>query len=198
MITAPKPTSNRTIISAGTHVARLIGLIHMGTAEDTFQGEPKMFNKIRLTWEFPEETKVFKEGDDAKPLVLSQEYTFSMGKKSNLRPIVEGIIGTALTEEEAYNFNFEGIIGIPCLASIKHKATTKGSSYATIASTAPLMKGQACKSPFNEYKVLTFDSWNEDYFQSLPEFIKDKIKKSNEYKALKGIVESGTSETAPF
>lgn len=187
MLTAPKNTRETVLIPEGTHVATVIGLIHIGTAEDTYMGEVKKFNKIRLTFEFPEETKVFKEGEDAKPLVHSQEYTLSMGKKSNLRPIVEGLIGTSLTDEEAYNFNFESLVGISGLVSIKHGKSQKGTQYTKIASTSKLMKGQVAKAPFNPLKVLTYEKWDENYFNSLPDFIKDKIKNSDEYKAMKGI-----------
>jgi len=186
-ITAPRSNTQRTLISEGTHPARVIGFIHMGTAEDTYMGEKKVFNKIRLTWEFPEETKVFKEGEDAKPLVHSQEYTFSMSKKSNLRPIVEGIIGTTLSDEEAYGFNFASLLNIPCLVSIKHGKSQSGALYAKVGSTSKLMKGQVVKNAFNPITILTFQKWNEEHFQSLPSFIKEKIAKSDEYKAMKGI-----------
>lgn len=187
MLTAPKSKVNKVLIGEGTHIARVVGLIHLGTAEDVYMGEKKMFNKIRLTWEFTEETHKFKEDEEAKPIVHSQEYTLSMGKKSNLRPIVEGMIGTTLSDEEAYNFNFESLVGIAGLVSIKHRETKTGAKYAKVASTSKLMKGQVAKPQVNQSKVLVFDKWDEQYFLSLPDFIKDKIKKSNEYKAMKGI-----------
>lgn len=187
--TAPKPQVSRTLVPEGTHPARVIGFIHVGVVDDTYMGQPITTNKIRLTWEFPDETKVFKEGEDAKPLVHSQEYTFSMGKKSNLRPIVEGIIGTSLDEEEAYNFNFESMMGLPCLVSIKHGETKKGTPFAKVASTSKLMKGQVVKEAFNPLTFLTYENWNEAYFQSLPDFIKEKMMKSLEYKKMKGISE---------
>lgn len=199
MITAPKPNANRVLVSEGTHIARVVGFIHMGTAEDSYMGEKKMFNKIRLTWEFPDELHSFKEGEDAKPLVHSQEYTFSMGKKSNLRPIVEGMIGTSLTDEEAFSFNFESLMGIACLVSMKHGETKSGATYTKVASTSALMKGQVAKEAFNKpYKMLTFQTWDEKYFQSLPAFIKDKIAKSEEYKALKGIIDEINPDDLPF
>ena len=197
-ITAPRPQTTKTLVSEGTHPARVIGFIQMGTAEDTYMGEVKKFTKIRLSWEFPEETKVFKEGEDAKPLVHSQEYTFSMGKKSNLRPIVEGIIGTSLQDEEAFNFNFASLLNLPCLVSIKHGKTKSGALYAKVGSTSKPMKGQVIKSAFNPIIMFTFQNWNEEYFQSLPEFIKEKIKRSDEYKAMKGIVDVVDPDAIPF
>lgn len=198
MLQAPKSNLNKVLVSEGTHIARIVSLIHMGTAEDSYMGEKKMFNKIRLTWEFPDELHSFKEGEDAKPLVHSQEYTLSMGKKSNLRPIVEGMIGTSLSDEEAYSFNFESLVGIAGLVSIKHGETKTGAKYAKVASTSKLMKGQTAKEAFNEYKILTFEKWNEEHFISLPDFIKDKIRKSDEYKKMKGIATEDKVDDLPF
>ena len=139
----------RTLPPEGTHIARVIGLINIGTIKEEYMGELKEQQKIRLTFELPEELHVFKEGDDAKPLVQSQEYTLSMGKKSNLRPIVEGILGTSLTDEEAFSFDVEKLLDMPCLISIKRDVSKKGAEYAKIASVSKLMKGQVCKSAFN-------------------------------------------------
>lgn len=198
MIQAPRPQSTKTLVPEGTHPARVIGFIQIGTTDDTYLGQPIKSNKIRLTWEFPDELKVFKEGEDAKPLVHSQEYTFSMGKKSNLRPIVEGIIGTSLDEEEAYNFNFESLLNIPCLVSIKHGETKKGSQYAKVATTAPLIKGMNVKEAYNPITILTYGSWNDEKFLALPDFIKEKMMKSEEYKTMKGIVEEVDVDGIPF
>ena len=187
---AQQPESRSVILPEGTHIARVYGLIHIGTVSTPFtddNGEPVKLSKIRLTFEFPEEMHVFKEGDEAKPLVLSQEYTLSMGNKSNLRPIVEGIIGTGLSDSEAYNFDHEQLIGKACLVTIKHKESKKGNVYAVIASTAPLMKGQTCKPPINKPKILTYQAWDQEYFDSLPDFIKDVMKTSTEYQSLHGV-----------
>lgn len=198
-ITAPRPSNkDKVLIPEGTHPARVIGFIHVGTANDTYMGEVKKFNKIRLTFEFPEEVHVFKEGEEAKPLVHSQEFTFSMGKKSNLRPIVEGIIGTTLDDEEAYNFNFASLLGIPCLVSIKHGKTQKGAVYAKIGGTSKLMKGQIVKEAKNPITILTYQKWDEKLFQSLPQFLKDKITATDEYKAMKGIVDVDNTDELAF
>jgi hypothetical protein len=198
MLNAPKPDTQRTLIPAGTHIARCIGLIHIGNIPGEYMGEAKIFNKIRLTWELPEELKVFKEGEEAKPLVISQEYTLSMGNKSKLLPLVEGMIGTTLAEDEAYNFDHETLVGMPCLLSIAHKKSAKGTMYQVVSSASRLMKGQVCKEAFNSYNILTYSNWNQEYFDKLPDFIKDQMKTSKEYKALKGIEEDVNASDLPF
>ena len=48
---APKPKSNYEAVPAGTHVARLYQIIHVGTSSFEFKGEMKSSDKIRLTFE---------------------------------------------------------------------------------------------------------------------------------------------------
>lgn len=189
---APQPTYTRKLPPAGTHMARLIGLISIGTVKSSFEGKEKEGYKIRLTWELPNETTVFKEGEQEKPFVVSKELGFSMHKKSSLRPIVEGMIGTALSDEEAYAFDMDDLIGMPCILSIVIDESDKG-KYVAIKSASSLMKGTTCPDQINKTQVLSFEKWDEKYFETLPSFIKDKIMSSKEYKVMKGIkVEEST------
>lgn len=165
----------------GTFLARCYQFIHIGTVEDTYMGEVKKFNKIRLSFELPTKTKVFKEGESAKPITVHQEYTLSMGSKANLRKIVEGIIGTTLKDEEAYAFDVESLVGKPCLLTIKHKTSASGKVRAEISSVTELMEGQVCPDQVNPSKILSFSNFDQVLFETLPNFIKDKIKTSEQY-----------------
>lgn len=181
MLTAPKSTE-KVLAPAGTHKARCVGLIQIGTVPVEWQGEVKQLEKIRLTFELPEELHKFKEEEEEKPVVISQEYTLSMGEKSNLRPIIEGIIGTALLQNEAESFDVETILGMPCLLSIKHKVSEKTKNkFAVVDTTAPLMKGMTVPEAINPIKVLTYERWNQEEFDKLPSFIQDKMKTSKQY-----------------
>jgi hypothetical protein len=194
-----KPTITRTLPKTGTHIARVIGLIYMGTITETYEGQEQTNQKIRLTWELPEELHSFKEGEDAKPLVHSEEYNLVMGKKSKLRPVIEGIIGVPLMDEEAYSFDVETLLDKPCLLSLK---PNKKGTYMQVASVIPLMKGQVCKAAYNPIKKLTYEAWNQEMFDVLPQFIKDKMITSKEYRVLKGLVDEdngvSTDSSIPF
>jgi len=43
-----------------------------------------------------------------------------IGRGVNLRPFVEGFIGTKLHNDEAYNFNLEDLLGDVCLLNVVH------------------------------------------------------------------------------
>ncbi len=158
----------------------------MGTIKGEFEGKPTESYKVRVTWELPTELHTFKEGEPEKPYVVSKEMSFSMGKKSTLRPMVEGIIGTTLSDEEAYGFNLDSILGLPCLLSITHKEGKSG-VFVSVNTATPLIKGVQCPPQVNPTKVLSYDSWNQEYFDTLPPFIKEKIESTPEYRKLKGL-----------
>lgn len=187
MLTPSKPDGKtRTLAPEGTHVATCVGLIQIGTIEREFKGEKKWVDKLRFTFELPEELHVFKEEDGEKPLVVSAEYSNSMGGKSKLRPIVEGILGVALHDAEAYSYDMEDLLGRSCLISITHQVSKKGNKYVVIKSTSPLLKNMPVPKQLNPTKLLTYEKWNQNYFDSLPDFIKDVMKTSKEYNIMFG------------
>lgn len=169
-------------IEPGTYMARCYSMIHIGTTSFEYMGETKKSNKVRITFELPTETKVFKEGEEPKPLVISQEYTLSLHEKSKFRPILESWRGKKFTEEEMDNFDVTKLVGVPAMISVIHN--DKG--YAEIATISKLPKGMECPPQFNENQVLAYDEWNEELFQKLPDFLKKKIQSSEEYQKMKG------------
>lgn len=177
-----KPKSNYQPAPVGTHIARCFQFVHIGTVEDEYMGEVREFNKIRLSFELPNKTRVFKEGDPAKPISVHAEYTLSMGPKANLRKVVEGMIGTSLKDEEAYNFDVETLVGKPCLITIRHKTSKSGNVRDEIANVSPLMEGQVAPEQVNPSRVLSYSDWNQSVFDSLPAFLKEKITTSAQYK----------------
>lgn len=128
-------------VPAGNHLAHLYQIIHIGTRPDEYQGQPRDSDKLRLTFELTDERKEFKEGEGEKPFSISQEYTFSMGEKANLRKTVEGLLGTALQDDEAAAFELEDLLGKPCLLNVVHAEAQNGKTYARIKGASPLPKG---------------------------------------------------------
>jgi hypothetical protein len=144
--------------------------------------EMKRSDKIRLTFELPGEMREFKEGEGMKPMSLSREFGFSMGKKSHLRPIVEGMIAAALRDEEAYAFDIEKLLGEPCLLSVSD-TEKDGNIYANIASVSQLMRGMSAPEAFNKTSIIDVNTATLAEIDALPEFIRNKMRASEEYKA---------------
>lgn len=172
----------RKIIPAGLHVARCYGMIEIGTVTETVMGEPKTAHKILIDWELPLEKAVFTEEKGEQPFVFSKEFTLSMHEKSNLRSVLTSWRGKPFSDEEASKFDITKLIGVPCMLNIVHRVSKDGSkTYATLAGVTPLAKGMACPDPITPTRILSFDSWNQEIFMTLPNWLADKITSSKEF-----------------
>lgn len=167
-------------VPAGNHVARLYQLIHIGTVEDTYMGEAKLTDKVRLSFELCHEKKEFKEGEGEKPMSISREVTFSMGEKATLRAFVEGMVGK-LSDDEAAEFELESLLGKACMVFVVHEVG-KDRTYAKIKSITPLPKGTEAPAQVNESKLIDVNDLTEDEFLKLPDWLQEKIGSSKEWK----------------
>lgn len=177
----------RELIEAGNYIARCYQMLHIGTNEETIMGEKKILNKVRIGWELPLELKVFNEERGEQPLVISKEFTLSMHEKSGLRAALKAWRGKDFTDVEAEAFDITKLLGVPCMLNIIHKPSKKDATkiYEEISGITPIPKGMTCPAQINPNMELSFDSFNQELFDKLPDFIKDKIKTSEEYKQMK-------------
>jgi len=178
------PTPTKELIEEGNYIATVYRIIYLGTVETEYMGEKKNVFQVDITWELNNEMKVWKEGEEAKPVVVSKTYTLSLGSKSNLRPIVEGIVG-GMSDAEAVNFDVDSILGKSCLLNITHGVADNGKEYLKLQ-TSKLMKGMEAPKGFNEQKILTYENWDEEMYQSLPEWLRTKIASTPEFKVKDG------------
>jgi hypothetical protein len=171
-------------VPAGAYIARCYSMTHIGTIMETYQGETKLQNKVRLTWELPTELKQFKEGEQERPFTLGKEFTLSLNEKATLRKFLESWRGKAFTEEEARSFDITVLLGKPCTLNVIHKTSQKnGKVYAEIASVSPLMKGVICPDQINPTFLFGYDPFEQWRFDELPDYLKEKVRSSIEYQA---------------
>lgn len=169
-------------VPAGNYVARCYSMIHIGTVPEEYLGEKKMLNKVRITWELPTETKVFKEENGEQPYVLSKEFTLSMHEKSTLRKWLESWRGKGFTQSESEHFDIAKLVGAPCMLNVIHKEKKDGNIRADISSVSAMPKGLVCPPQFNPSVIFSVGEFNEELFITFPDFIKDKIRTSVEFK----------------
>lgn len=170
-------------IPSGSYAARCYSMVHMGTIEENIMGTLKKLNKVRITWELPTELKVFKEENGEQPLVISKEFTLSLHEKSTLRGFLKNWRGKDFTDEEAKSFDIEKLIGAPCMLNITHKTKKDGSGvYAEIGSISTMPKGLPCPEQINQSFIFTYENFDEAKFNTLPDFMKNKMVTSDEYK----------------
>lgn len=184
-INATNTSTPRELIPAGNYIARCYKMLHIGTNLETIDGKTQLMNKVRIGWELPTETKVFDEAKGEQPLVIDQEYTLSMNEKSNLRKMLASWRGKDFSEEQAKSFDITTLIGIPCMLNIIHKPAKTGDKvYQNIGSVSPMPKGVPCPDQVNKNQILQYDNFDTKLFDSLPDFIKNKVLTSVEYKAM--------------
>ena len=174
--------SNFTLTPAGNHIARCYSMIEIGTIEDEYQGEMKTLKKVRITWELPLETKVFKPENGEQPYSISKEYTLSMHEKANLRRDLESWRGKGFTETEAHRFDITKLLGVACMLNVIHKVSKAGNDFAAISSITPLAKGTSCPDQVNKSFEFGYAEFSQAKFDALPEWLRDKMKPTPEYK----------------
>lgn len=167
-------------VPAGTHVARCYQVIHIGTVPDTYQGEPRVVDKVRLVFELPLETADFGKGE--QPFSIGRDFTLSMHEKSGLRAFVQGWAGQAFTDAEALKFNVATLVGKEGMINVMHRTANTGKVYADIKGASPLVKGMTCPPLVNSAFLLDYDSEDFDLrFSMLPEWLQNKVSSSQQF-----------------
>jgi len=181
------------LIEKGSYPARIYQLIHLGTVVG-FEG--KMQDKVKIGFELPTELKVFDEKKGEQPRVVSGDYTLSFNEKANLTEIINACDPKALELDDngmMEEFDVESLIGKDLLITINHKPRKDGKGdFAFVAGGTRLPKGMTCPPAINPTIVLSYDKWNEDVYQKLPDFIKEKMNVTEEFKALSPEVRKST------
>lgn len=159
---------------AGTHIARCIRLIDLGTQHSSYQGQPTIRNQVLVTWELPNEPM-----SDGKPFTVSNFYTNSLNEKATLRHHLAGWRGRDFTDEEAKKFDLMAVLGKPCMLSVIHNDKGK----ARISSVSALPKGTTVPPQVNASSSFWIEEWDQKAYEAIPQGIRKIIEQSDEYKA---------------
>jgi hypothetical protein len=159
----------------GTHVARCIRLVDLGTQHGEYKGQPTRRNQVLVTWELPDES-IEVDGKEM-PVTTSRFYTNSLGEKANLRRDLEGWRGKAFTDEELHQFDLMNILGKPCMLTIVGGDNGK----TKVASVSGLPKRTECPPQVNKSVAFWLDEFDQATFDELSDGIKKIIEKSEEW-----------------
>jgi len=193
-------SGNYQIAPAGNHIAICTQVVLLGTIERTFEGHVKKATMIRLAWELPNALMEAEPGEDAKPFTLSQDYLLSMGSKANLYKMICSWAGKALSQEDAKKFNIKNVLGFACMLNVIHESAKNGNTYAKIAAVTPAPQGMPVPQPKTDLIFFNYNPpFKSEAFNKLPEFVKSKIKTSDEYMRLQvqGAIPSDPLQQAP-
>lgn len=160
----------------GTHLARCVKIIDIGTQKGEYQGKATTRRQVIVGWELP--TELMNEGDGAgKPFTVSKFYSASLGEKANLRKDLENWRGRAFTEAELAGFDSANILGKPCMLSLT--TNDKGKVRVTGVMAAP--KGMEIPPQVNPTLYFSLDDFDAAAFEKLSDGIKKMVQVSPEY-----------------
>ncbi len=162
----------------GTHVARCIRLIDLGTQTNESEGKETKRNQVLVMWELCHEMMETEEG--AKPFIVSRFYTNSLNEKATLRHDLAQWRGRDFTDEESKKFDLQSILGHPCMLSVI--SNEKGRSK--VGGVMKMPKGQTAPEPTNKPYAFWLDEFQRSAFESLSEGIKKIIMRSPEYQTI--------------
>ena len=160
----------RELPSEGTHDAVLVHLIDLGTSED------KLFGTIKrdalMGFELQGRTS------EGKRHIVSGFFDQTMNPKSKLFKTVVAWQGR-MSKAEAKEFDLETLLGKSAVLNIQHT----DSGNAKICSIAPTAPNAEELEPESEIFSFWLDDFpdNQEIFEGLSDFAKDRIKSSKEY-----------------
>jgi hypothetical protein len=106
--------ATHTLIDEGTHFARCVWVVDLGTQATDFG--PK--RKVLIGWELPQITRTY--DGQAEPAIVSKFFTACLSEKSNLRRDLELWRGRAFAPAELAGFDLRKLLGVTCLLTICH------------------------------------------------------------------------------
>ena len=194
-------------IEPGTYPVRVAQVIDLGLQpQRPYQGQEKPpAYEIMITYEFLDEFCVDEDGneDEDKPRWLSETLPLRSLQAEKAKSTQRYY---ALDPNEDLEGDFTQLVGVAANASIVQnagKGKNVGKTYNNVQALSAMRSKDAAKAPElkKEGKVFDLDDPDLEVFQSLPDWLQDKIKDNLEYegsslqKALDG-APSGSQDDA--
>jgi len=164
----------------GSYLARCVELVDLGTqhSESPLYGS-QVAHKVMIGFELiADEVGALVRDSKNETFVVRNEFTFSMNSKATLRKTIEAWTGTALTPEQADNFDFETLLGKLVVLQLSEQTSAKGTVFVkTTAYMATKRTGEGVRP----LVLFTLGSPDMTVFSNLPKYIQNKIQESDEW-----------------
>lgn len=155
----------------GVYTARCYKVVDLGHQLNKIDGKYKP--TVMVTWELLDEPYM----KDGRPFSVSNTYTASLNEKSNLYRDLKGWLGRSLTADELSEFDMQALLGAYCTIQVVHNESN-GNTYANVQT---IMSTKNRPEPVNN--LVFFDITTPDMatFANLSDYIKNKIRSSQEW-----------------
>lgn len=171
-------------LEPGLYPARLVQIIDLGLQpQRPYMGQPKPpANEIMLTYELVDSFMIDKDGNDVedKPRWVSETLPLLNIKAEKAKSTQRYM---ALDPTVADGGDFVKQIGKPVNVNIVNNKGKDGKIYDNVSAIAPMRPRDAERTPelVNPSKVFVLDEPDLEVFNSLPEWLRDKIKENLNY-----------------
>ncbi len=170
----PPKTKEHELCPPGSYAGRCYQYIDYGTHHYETQWGGKIQRKFQFGFEITGPRM-----KDGKPFALWQTFTMSMYHKGALLPFLTNWLGGFNEDSRPDLTQLVGRVG---LVTVIHN--TKGEkTYANMGAVVPMPEAMPEPEPINPQVIFDLDAPDIAVFDSLPDFMKEKIIGSNEHSA---------------
>lgn len=179
------------LLEAGGYPARVVQIIDLGLQEQApWQGKPKPpVNEIQITYELLDEFCIDEEGNvlEDKPRWISETVPLRNLKQDKAKSTQRYY---AIDPEEGCGGDFSQLVEYPVTVNLVQnpgKGKNKGRTFINVESLSTMRAKEREKAPElqNPTRVFLLEEPDKEVFESLPEFIREKIMENLEYNGSK-------------
>lgn len=151
-------------------------IIDLGTQTGSFKGEPTSRNQTLIAWELTQKMK------NGKPFRVVKFYTQSLHENANLRKDLEAWRGRPFTDAEKKQFDPRNLLRKPALLLLVPDKDGK----IRISSVSRIPREMTAPTEATDEIYFSLQDYTTEAFEALPKWVREKIAKSPEYKAVSG------------
>ena len=167
-------------VEPGVYVAVCVYSIDLGEQLCEYKDKSKSYNnQVQLGFELIGET-VEIDGKQ-EPRTLSRTLNFARSKNSSLRKFVQSWLGKTFSDEAFDEFDTNDLVGMPAQLSV---ILNESGDYSNIDTIMQLPKGMPAPQATQPLIRFDIDPWDDAAFEQLPDWAKEKVKKSTQYQKL--------------
>ena len=170
-------------LEAGNYLGRLVQIVDLGLqAQKPYKGEEKPpAHRVMFGYELGTEFMQDEDGNDMedKPRWISEDFPFH-NLKADLAKSTKRI--KAIDPKLEKEGRLGEMLGMPCTVTVVVDVNNKtGKSYVNVGNVTPPMKGIPVPELKNEARLFELDEPDMEIWETLPEWIQNKIKGNLEF-----------------
>lgn len=123
------------------------------------------------------------QNDEKRFYIKSKDITLSLNEKAILAKYIEALLGRKVVEGDKPRNLLQEALGKPCIITVSH-TKVDDKTYANLSNVAVPMKGMNVLEAKAALTFLNYKEWDQEVFDKLPEFIRNKMIQSDEYQKM--------------